>query len=176
MSIKALNSMGEIKKKYGENVVNMAILTLLQKGTDFLKTADIEDICRELIITTPGNAIISGVVLADVMRCAAECAKLPQKELLHYIKASVNVKGVYAQEGKLIAFYNDETEEHITSFFVPMDTDDCTLDDLADEIAETVRNVDYDTDDCDIKTVIRRAFRDANIETTYIKADLTYDI
>lgn len=176
MSIKAIKSTEEIQKEYGVAVMNMAISTLLQKGTDFLKTANIENICRGLIITTPGNAIISGVMLADVMRCAAECAELPQMDILRYIKTSIDTEGVYVHEGKLIAFYNDETEENITSFFVPTDTDDCKLDDIAEEIAVTIRNVDYDTDDSDIRTVINRAFRDANIETTYIKADITYDI
>lgn len=107
----------DIQKKYGENIFRMAITHLFETGVKALQDVDVEPICKKIIDETPESAIMTGELQADILRCAAELAKLSLWDVLRFVQTDVQIYGATVHPGVIIEFrrIDDEKIDEVTT-------------------------------------------------------------
>ena len=80
----------DVAREQGEVVVNLALVLLIQKGTEFLSNKEnIEELIKSInddVAFSGKGAILSTETMIAVCETAAEIAKLPPNEIFSYIR------------------------------------------------------------------------------------------
>ena len=84
----------EIRKKYGEPMLRMAIDHVISVGTNNLKNVNADKVCAQILKETPENSIMTPEFSAELMRCAIELAQVPVGDILKYIQTDMRYDGV----------------------------------------------------------------------------------
>ncbi len=167
----------EIRKKYGEPMLRMAIDHVISVGTNNLKNVNADKVCAQILKETPENSIMTPEFSAELMRCAIELAQVPVGDILKYIQTDMRYDGVTVHPGIIVRFRQNATCHHIMTCVIPADTDEETLE-------ETVKTVEDRLEAYIDKkgsayafsftTAIEEAFKNAKIEIRSIPVDKTY--
>lgn len=170
-----MNNISDIRKQYGENVFRLAITHLFEVGINQLSDIDVEAECEQIIKTTPQNSIFTGELSADIMRCAAELAKVPLWDILKFIKTDVGIDSVTVHPGMIIEFRQNATEDFIMSRIAS----GVVTEEMIDEIEKSVatRMEEYEEKhhgSCygfSYEEMVDKAFREAGVRLTAVKPD-----
>lgn len=114
----------QIYNKYGDFVFNCAVPHLMDIGARTLQKMDLEVQCRKLIETTPAQAIVSGDVQADILRCAAELAQLKMNDILRFVQTDMRFVGTKIHPGRVVSFVKKETGKRILNVVLPAEATD----------------------------------------------------
>lgn len=135
-------TMKSLTKEYGEGIISMAMSYLLHVGKDALENADIEALVDAAFKQDHQKNLITPDVQERVLRCAKEMSKLEIEEILRYIKVDYRMFDVSVQEGRIIEFLTNATEEHILYVVVPSET---TYEEITEAVTALNRVIeDYD--------------------------------
>ena len=118
----------QIYNKYGDFVFNCAVPHLMDMGARNLQKMDIETQCKKLIETTPDQAIVSGDVQADILRCAAELAQLKVNDILRFVQTDMRFFGTRIHPGRVVCFVRKNTGVRILNVVLPAETTDEQID------------------------------------------------
>lgn len=114
----------QIYSKYGDFVFNCAVPHLMDMGARNLQKMDIETQCKKLIETTPDQAIVSGDVQADILRCAAELAQLKMNDIIRFVQTDMRFVGTKIHPGRVVSFVKKETGKRVLNAVLPAETTD----------------------------------------------------
>lgn len=173
-TIKAMKSLSE---KYGEGILSMAMSYLFYSGKDKIENADIELMVREVLKQSDEKVLLTSDVQEKVLRCAKEMSELDMNEILRYIKTDYRMFGVTTQEGRIIEFLTNGTEEHVLYVVVPSETQDEAIDEATCKLTQAIEDYDkaHDGDfaEFDAKQVIYDAMRQAKITPRPLDVSMT---
>ena len=157
----------QIYNKYGDFVFICAVPHLMDVGARILQKMDIEAQCQKVIETTPHQAIVSGDVQADILRCAAELAQLKVNDILRFVQTDMRFVGTRIHPGRLISFVRKKTGSRILNAVLPAET--------TDEQIDLIRSrVDAHCNDFhrfEPSTIAERCLKEAGVTWDYLYAD-----
>lgn len=157
----------QIYNKYGDFVFNCAVPHLMDLGARTLKNMDIEAQCQKLIETTPDQAIVSGEVQAEILRCSAELAQLKMNDILRYVQTDMRFFGTKIHPGRVISFVRKKTGARILNVVLPAETTD-------DQIAKICSRVDahcHEFHRFEPKTIAEKCLQEAGVTWDYLYVD-----
>jgi len=157
----------QIYNKYGDFVFNCAVPHLMDMGARTLKKMDIENQCRMLISTTPDQALVSGEVQADILRCAAELSQLRPTDILRFVQTDMRFVGTKIHPGRLISFVRKKNGTRILNAVLPADTTD-------DQIAKICSRVDahcHEFHRFEPCTIAEKCLQEAGVTWNYLYVD-----
>ena len=157
----------QIYNMYGDFVFNCAVLHLMDLGSRTLKNMDIEAQCKKLIETTPDQAIVSGEVQADILRCSAELAQLKMNDILRFVQTDMRFFGTKIHPGRVVCFVRKKTGARILTAVLPAETTD-------DQIAKISSHVDshrYEFNRFDPGIIAEKCLQEAGVAWDYLYVD-----
>lgn len=157
----------QIYNKYGDFVFNCAVPHLMDVGARNLQKMDLEAQCRKLIETTPAQAIVSGEVQADILRCSAELAQLKMNDILRFVQTDMRFVGVKIHPGRVVCFVRKKTGARILTAVLPAETTD-------DQIAKICSRVDshcYEFNRFEPGTIAEKCLQEAGVTWDYLYVD-----
>ena len=166
-----------IFKKYGENTFRLGVTHLFTVGVNNLKDIDIENVCEQMIKTTPDNSIMTGEFRAEVLRCSVELAKEPLWEVLQYIQTNIGIDGVTVHPGIVLHFRRNACMDEIMTCVVPADTTEETLDNIIDSIEQKLEKYEKEHGNYygfSYSDAIYDSFKEVDIKPESIPVDKTY--
>ena len=159
--------LNEISRKYGEVVLRMSISHLMLKGAETFMDIDLEAECEKSRRETPENSILSAELIEQIIRCCHELAQINAWDLLCFIKAYVEIDGVYMQPGRLLHFCGNATGDDIGTYVVPNETTEEQIEDAEKRIEDAVEEygkLHYsDYSEFDYGEAIVNAFREVGV-------------
>ena len=162
----------EIRKKYGEPMLRMAIDHVISVGTNNLKNVIADKVCAQILKETPENSIMTPEFSAELMRCAIELAQVPVGDILKYIQTDMRYDGVTVHPGIIVRFRQNATCHHIMTGVIPADTAEETLEDAVKAVEDKLEAY------IDPVAGVLRGYREGIRETSYLQIhgkDLTLD-
>lgn len=160
-------TMKSLRKEYGEGIISMAMAYLFYVGKDTLENADVEALVGDALKHADKTNLITADVQERVLRCAKEMSMIEIEEILRYIKVDYSMSDVFVQEGKVIEFLTNATEEHILHVVVPSETTDEAMTEAINMLNRAIENygVSHDDDfsEFDTKLAIYSALNQAKI-------------
>lgn len=157
----------QIYHKYGDFVFNCAVPHLMDLGVRYLKDMDVEAQCHKLIANIPDQAIISGEVQADILRCAAELAHLKMNDILRYVQTDMRFGDTKIHPGRVLSFVKKKTGKRILNVVLPAETTD-------DQIALICSRVDANIHEMyrwEPKSFAEKCLQEAGVSWDYLYAD-----
>lgn len=167
----------EIRKKYGEPMLRMAIDHVISVGTNNLKNVNADKVCAQILKETPENSIMTPEFSAELMRCAIELAQVPVGDILKYIQTDMRYDGVTVHPGIIVRFRQNATCHHIMTGVIPADTAEETLEDAVKAVEDKLEayiDKNGSAYAFSFTTAIEEAFKNAKIEIRSIPVDKTY--
>ena len=161
------NKIKQIHNKYGDFIFNCAVPHLMDLGARNLNKMDIEAQCQKLIASTPDNAIVSGDVQADILRCAAELAQVKMNDILRFVQTDMRFIGTKVHSGRVVCFVKKKTGARILNVVLPAETTD-------EQIAQICNRVDANSHEVypfDPKAIAEKCLQEAGITWDYLYAD-----
>lgn len=157
----------QIYNKYGDFVFNSAVPHLIDLGARTLQKMDVEAQCKKVIETTPDQAIVSGDVQADILRCAAELAQLKVNDILRFVQTDMRFIGTKIHPGRVISFVRKNTGARILNVVLPAETTDEQID-LIRSLVDAHCN---DFHRFEPNTIAERCLKEAGVTWEYLYAD-----
>lgn len=157
----------QIYNKYGGFVFNCAVPHLMDLGSRTLKNMDIEAQCKKLIESTPDQAIVSGDVQADILRCSAELAQLKMNDILRFVQTDMRFVGTRIHPGRLISFVRKKTGSRILNAVLPAET----TDDQIDKIRSRVDAHCHEFHRFEPSTIAEKCLQEAGVTWDYLYVD-----
>lgn len=157
----------QIYNKYGDFVFNCAVPNLMDMGARILQKMDIEAQCQKVIETTPDQAIVSGDVQADILRCSAELAQLKMSDILRFVQTDMRFVGVKIHPGRVVCFVRKKNGARIMTAVLPAETTD-------DQIAKICSRVDshrYEFNRFDPGIIAEKCLQEAGVTWDYLYVD-----
>lgn len=157
----------QIYNKYGDFVFNCAVPHLMDVGARNLQKMDLEAQCRKLIETTPAQAIVSGEVQADILRCSAELAQLKMNDILRFVQTDMRFFGTKIHPGRVVCFVRKKTGARILTAVLPAETTD-------EQIAKISSHVDshrYEFNRFDPGIIAEKCLQEAGVTWDYLYVD-----
>lgn len=167
----------EIRKKYGEPMLRMAIDHVISVGTNNLKNVNADKVCAQILKETPENSIMTPEFSAELMRCAIELAQVPVGDILKYIQTDMRYDGVTVHPGIIVRFRQNATCHHIMTGVIPADTAEETLEDAVKAVEDKLEayiDKNGSAYAFSFTTAIENAFKDANIEIKDLPVGKTF--
>lgn len=163
-TVKTMNS---LKKEYGEGIISMAMAHLFYVGKNALESADVDALVAETRRHTDETDLITTEVQERILRCAKEMSNLEIEEILRYIKVDYHMYDVSVQEGKVIEFLKNATDEHVLHVVVPSETTDEAITDAVNMLDQAIEKYgvshDGDFSEFDTKLAIYSTLNQAKI-------------
>lgn len=157
----------QIYNKYGDFVFNCAVPHLIDLGARTLQKMDVEAQCKKVIETTPDQAIVSGDVQADILRCAAELAQLKVNDILRFVQTDMRFIGTKIHPGRVISFVRKNTGARILNVVLPAES----TDEQIDLIQSRVDAHCNDFHRFEPNTIAERCLKEAGVTWDYLYAD-----
>lgn len=167
----------EIRKKYGEPMLRMAIDHVISVGTNNLKNVNADKVCAQILKETPENSIMTPEFSAELMRCAIELAQVPVGDILKYIQTDMRYDGVTVHPGIIVRFRQNATCHNIMTCVIPADTEEETLEEAVKTLEDRLEAYIDKKGSAyafSFTTAIEEAFKNAKIEIRSIPVDKTY--
>ena len=167
----------QIKRKYNEMVFRMGLQHLVECGAKLLSDKKVvEEECKRIMSNTPKNSIMTPEFTCDILRCAAELAKIDPLDLFRYIKLCLDFDNIKVIEGRIVSFQANCTGKEYWKCIIPSDTDEEVLEDVEKRINEMMdahgkRNAG-DFSDFDMVNNIVSAFNQFGIKAKDIAPDI----
>lgn len=160
--------LNEISRKYGEVVLRMSISHLMLKGAEAFTDIDLEAECEKSRRETPEKSLLSTDLIEQIIRCCYELAQIDAWDILCFIKANIEIDGVYTQSGKLLHFCGNATGDDIGAYVVPNETTDEQIADAEKKIEDAVEEYGKkhysDYSEFDYGEAIVNAFREVGVK------------
>lgn len=128
----------DIRKKYGEPMLRMAIDHIIGVGTNNLKNVNADEVCARILKETPANSIMTPEFSAELMRCAIELSQIAIGDILKYIQTDMRYDGVTVHPGIIIRFRQNATCHNIMTCVIPADTDEETLEEAVKTVEDAL--------------------------------------
>ena len=161
----------EIRKKYGEPMLRMAIDHVISVGTNNLKNVNADKVCAQILKETPANSIMTPEF------SAIELAQVPIGDILKYIQTDMRYDGVTVHPGIIVRFRQNATCHHIMTCVIPADTVEETLEEAVKSVEDALEayiDKNGSAYAFSFTTAIENAFKDASIEIKDIPVDKTF--
>lgn len=126
----ALKSIEKIQREYDESIINLALAHIIAFGQSIIRREG-ENRDSRSVSNSNGTSIISNAVQQDMLRCADDLSCTRIDELIRYIKLSYPQPGLVVQEGKILCYKANATDDDILYVKVSSDTTDDDLDQAA---------------------------------------------
>lgn len=173
----ALRSMEKIQREYDESIINLALAHILTFGQSIIRQEG-ENIDNRSVDNSKGASIISNTVQQDMLRCASDLSFTGLDELIRYIKLSYPQSDLVVQEGKILCYKANATDDDILYVRVPSDTTNEDLDKAAVLVQkgteDYAKSHNEDFSEFDIRQVIADAFGTCGIKTKPVDCYKTY--
>lgn len=140
----------KIEKTYTQPVFRFALSHLFNVGADrllntfyakddtgngsVLNETALEEECKKIIAETPSTSLMTGSLLADVLRCAVMLAKYDVWELFKFIQTDIGISGVNVHPGTYMTFRRECDAAVITSVIIPPYADADGVNDAIDQL------------------------------------------
>ncbi len=164
----AIEKLTEIARKYGEAVLRMSVSHLMLKGSEVFAEIDLEFECEKARRETPENSILSAELIEQIIRCCYELAQVDAWDILCFIKAYLEIDGVFSQPGKLLHFCGNATGDNYGTFVVPSETTDEQIEDaeklIEDAMDEYAKRHHSDFSEFDYGEAFSKAFREVGVK------------
>lgn len=167
----------DIRKKYGEPMLCMAIDHVIGVGINNLKDVNADEVCAQILKKTPANSIMTPEFSAELMRCAIELSQISIGDILKYIQTDMRYDGVTIHPGIIIRFRQNATCHNIMTCVIPADTEEETLEEAVKTLEDKLEayiDKNGSAYAFSFTTAIENAFKDANIEIKDIPVDKTF--
>lgn len=160
--------LNEILRKYGEIVLRMSVSHLMLKGIEVFSDIDLEVECAKIRKETPENSILSAELIDQIVRCTYELAQIDAWDILCFIKAYLEIDGIFTQSGKLLHFCGNATGDSYGAYVVPNETTDEQIEEAEEKIGEAMdeyaKRHHSDFSEFDYGEVFSKAFREVGVK------------
>lgn len=170
MSIKEIRA---ICNNYGEAVFRMALAHLFEVGADRLRNVNVEEAVKEILASKTKNAIITGEMQVQILRCSCELANKEIMDILAFVKTDIGFSGVTVHPGIFIDFCSKRSGRLYTTYVAPSGTDEDQIEEVVDSIRQNLMNTCRDGN---VSSVIRHEFNKKGIRLGVIQPDMTFEI
>lgn len=160
--------LNDLCRKYGEIVLRMSVSHLMLKGSEVFTEIDLETECEKIRRETPENSILSVELIEQIIRCTYELAQIDAWDILCFIKAYLEIDGVFAQSGKLLHFCGNATDDDYGTYVVPSETTDEQIEEAKKKLEEAIEEYDQqhysDFSELDHGEAIIKAFKEVGVK------------
>ena len=173
----ALKSIEKIQREYDESIINLALAHIIAFGQSIIRREG-ENRDSRSVSNSNGTSIISNAVQQDMLCCADDLSCTRIDELIRYIKLSYPQPGLVVQEGKILCYKANATDDDILYVKVSSDTTDDDLDQAAalvqQETEAYAKSHNEDFSEFDARQVVADALKTCGIKATPIDCYKTF--
>ena len=173
----ALKSIEKIQREYDESIINLALAHIIAFGQSIIRREG-ENRDSRSVSNSNGTSIISNAVQQDMLRCADDLACTRLDELIRYIKLSYPQSDLVVQEGKILCYKANATDDDILYVKVSSDTTDDDLDQAAalvqQETEAYAKSHNEDFSEFDVRQVVEDALKTCGIKAKPIDCYKTF--
>ncbi len=174
----ALRSMEKIQREYDESIINLALAHILTFGQSIIRQEGETGDSQCVSNSEKGSSIINESVQQKMLRCASDLAFTGLDELIRYIKLSYPQSDLVVQEGKILCYKANATDDDILYVRVPSDTTNEDLDKAAVLVQKGTEDYakrhNEDFSEFDSRQVIADAFKTCGIKAKPIDCYKTF--